>query len=1025
MDLDRQISLGSKVYCKNKLATIKYIGPTIISKATWYGIEFKKKVGDNNGTLAKTEYFRGKEGHCKFVLIDKLTVLPKKKRFQIAKKSQDMRKTFSLQTVTTHKQRKKKRKKKSSQLVRKRSKDTNMIQNGILDYKIGIPNQTRKRSKTQYENKTLNNKISINFSLIKGSKHSMLQPTEKKEPTKSLKKQKKRKKSLSIKLDKSNQYKKELESDIYYYNQYLSKILTNKTNEEEEKFDEQELLEIEKDEKEEEELQELMREIHKLKKKEEKIDKEEKQTQNEIQNFCIKLANKSNLIVASKIILKQQDSIKSAFKYEELLEKNEKLSKEIQQFKTLMNTTKKSHEIEMNELFNKINIFEREIAKYNERSKNFGNIENQSKLKIDQLENDLQSLKNHIFVIKRKILDLEMNKDDHFSKMDSILEYYDQVDRSDWSNKLNVNNPEIKDLRERINPLKRALSFANCYSGSKTLIEKELTNKIINQLILQHLEFENQKECKKIIEEVTLIPYHEIHLHHSRLKRLLRISIKEVERLWNLLMNNDYYSKKSLEERKIIFEEKIDDLGLDLINVENDINIWDEAPDNKDNIRYKKAKTTTGQENPEIIGKGSFYNIAFENNDIDRIHSHNYDNDDIQCANINKLVEKLTDKSTQVRFRDAFIMTYQSFMKPNHLLAKLKERYNVPLKPKQIEDINEQNWKIFKDTIQVRVISVLNNWIKTGWADIDQKILIRIIDFINTTISKDKKKSGEKLLNIINTKKNEKKEIEKKRYSMLVVKVKPPDVIIPKNIFSPNFSLLDLTEEEFARQFTLLISQAYQKIKPSELITGAWKRGGLKSKAPNVILMINKFNEYTNYIATQIVQPMLTKDRAKYFSRFLKIGKFFLEMNNYDSLMATIVACTHPAVKRLKNTLKEVPKNIFKYFNEFKSILKYDSGFKEYKQMIESKIPPLVPYLIVFLTEISYISNNFPDKIDGLINFSKRKLLYNVVIKIQQYQRISYKFYPIHQIQVLLKRGLPVKTEKELFQISLKREPRN
>ncbi|KAJ3441705.1 ras guanine nucleotide exchange factor a [Anaeramoeba flamelloides] len=1040
MSNNQRIKNGSKVSHQKNKAVVRYIGPTIISEGTWYGIEFKKKVGENNGTLGGKVYFKGKDGHCKFVLIGDLTRRrshPKKSTNQKKKKKQVMGHStlrnshlIQLNKNQEHTHQKKNPKKKKSRsaikkIQRKKPRATTTLGRSRPQDKTLVLD-LKKRSKSQRRNSWHTKTISsfkgatLNYRNHRESNLNSLSDAKKKYSKKSLKKLKKILQSLESKLETSTQEKKGIEAEIFYYKQYTSKIFINKFNEEDE-FDEEELLEIQKDEKEEEELQTLMKEIHKLKKKEEKIDQEEKQTQNEIQNFCMNLSKKSNLVVASKVILKQRTFIKSSVKYEELFEKKQMLTKEIQKLKTLINSSKKSHKIEIDDLKKKINFFDQEIVKSKERIKKFGDIESQSKLNIDELERTLQSLKIHMKIIKKKILDLELNKDKHISKMDTVLEYRDQIDRSHWNYKLNNNNPEIKDLRERINPLRRAVTFSNYYSGSKTLIEKQLTNQVINQLIMQHLEFENKKECKKVIEEVTSSQYHEIQLRNSRLRYLLRISIKEIENLWSLLMDKNSYSNILLEEKKDIFEEKIDELGLDLIDTdENDTNIWDEPPDNEKNIIYENLALKHNLEDLENDHNNE-ENILKKN----KTNGKNDHQKDIYCANINKLVEKLTDKKTQVRFRDAFIMTYPSFMKPTHLLSKLKERYNVPIKLKAKYQ-NEKDWKNFRDQIQIKVISVLNGWIKNGWIDIDKKLLIRIIDFINTTISKDKEKSGEKLLKLINdmqTEKNNEKDQNKRM--ILDEKEKPPDAIIPKKLFNPNFTLINVPEEEFARQMTILIFDIYRKIKPSELITESWKPKKIKSKSPNIIAMIQKFNEYSNYIATLIVKPEKVKTRAKMFSRFLRIGKHLLEMNNYDSLMATLAAYTHSAVKRLKVTMKEVPKGVYKTLIEFKSILKRDKGFQGYRKMLNSIEPPIVPYLGVFLTDITVISNSSSDKIDGLINFNKRKLLYNVVWKLQQFQKTPFNFYPIHQIQILLRKRLPAKGEKELYKLSLKREPRN
>lgn len=61
--------------------------------------------------------------------------------------------------------------------------------------------------------------------------------------------------------------------------------------------------------------------------------------------------------------------------------------------------------------------------------------------------------------------------------------------------------------------------------------------------------------------------------------------------------------------------------------------------------------------------------------------------------------------------------------------------------------------------------------------------------------------------------------------------------------------------------------------------------------------------------------------------------------------------------------------------------------------------------------------------IGKLINFAKREMVSKVIIELQLYQQTPYNLTVIPKITSLLKR-LPVKAEKELYQLSLVREPR-
>ncbi|KAJ3438889.1 ras guanine nucleotide exchange factor a [Anaeramoeba flamelloides] len=754
-----------------------------------------------------------------------------------------------------------------------------------------------------------------------------------------------------------------------------------------------EKLEItEKDEEDQDlQIQNLEKEIESLLKSLKEEDEKEEKSQEKIVELKKEIEKMGHNELSQQVEDKKNALIKISNKYEALKEENQQYEQERNDLKKSIESIRSTHQIKINDYKKRIEKMDEEILKAKDRKKNFGN-EIVSKKGKQSLEKKIIHLEKHLKFTKQRIFDLELGTNDHTIRMKSLMEYHDNVDRRNWKHRVMKKNPEIVDLRERINPLQRAISFAKYYSGAKVQVNELLTKKIVNQLIMQHFEYERKQSIREKIEEVFSAPYHDIQLNDSRLRYLLRIALQEIETIWDLLMADTTRFGPTKEDKKNILEGKIDELGLDMVADENDINIWDEKEDNPKNVIYESGI------DPKKIDKSARL--------LDILH----------CANINKLIEKLTNDQTEVRFRDAFIMTYQSFMKPEQLLAKLKQRYNVPpKKPNQ----NERDWIFMRDTIQVRVVSALNSWIKSGWADIDDKLLYRLIDFIKTTIVPDRKASGIKLIKLI-----EDMKAQKEISGLLTLKEQPPEVIIPKNLFREDFCLNDVDELEFARQFTLYVSELFRNIKPSELVTEAWQKKGLRSKATNVLTLINKFNEYSSHIATQIVQQEKIKDRVKIYSRFLKIGKAFIEMNNFDSVMSTIAGYTNSAVKRLKLTIDEVPKNVAKYLLEFKSILKHDKGYKEYRDRLDKTEPPLVPYLGIFLTDITFISSGSPSTIDGLINFSKRKLLYNVVSKIQEYQRVRFKFHYVHQIQVLLRKGLKGKNDKELYKESLRREGR-
>lgn len=127
----------------------------------------------------------------------------------------------------------------------------------------------------------------------------------------------------------------------------------------------------------------------------------------------------------------------------------------------------------------------------------------------------------------------------------------------------------------------------------------------------------------------------------------------------------------------------------------------------------------------------------------------------------------------------------------------------------------------------------------------------------------------------------------------------PPEPVVPSNICSPTLWLFDVSPIEVARQLTIieftrfkaikvppghskkantsrqLISLNLQLYQMSELFGQLWARspGSLKDKAPNVMVMINAFNEFCNWVAATIVTQERIKDRIKIMEYFVQIAK--------------------------------------------------------------------------------------------------------------------------------------------------------
>ncbi|KAJ6232182.1 ras guanine nucleotide exchange factor i-related [Anaeramoeba flamelloides] len=558
------------------------------------------------------------------------------------------------------------------------------------------------------------------------------------------------------------------------------------------------------------------------------------------------------------------------------------------------------------------------------------------------------------------------------------------VDRTNWKERVFQQNPNILDLKERVIPISRCQSFARLYGPGKDQVREKLTNDIVLQLIMQNLITLGFRKTKKILEHEADVKYQPHFLKDSRLQKLIKNGMRDIEYVWQQTMSQQKNGEESSNGNLDIMNH-FKNMGLeeDEDDEEGLTSVWDHE---QNNIIYLESETSSSKT------KG------------------------VKAASLNKLIELLTPETDQnIKYMKTFLMTYQSFTTPSKLLNKLMQRYHVPM----TEGITEEEYKIKKQCIQIRVCNVLKTWISENFSELNRKLLDKIINFLDQTVSK----LNNTMAKTIKKKILRNLELGGQDFKNSTFMTDPPEPKVPKNIFSPDLSLFDIDEEEIARQLTLFEFQIYQKIRPPELLNLAWSKAKLKYRAPNVIALIHRFNEVSSWVVTTILKSERVRERARIIVRFCKLAEYLRSLNNYNGVMSVISGFENSAIWRLKYTFEEVPKRNLEIIQELKKELSSDNSYRYYRSLLRKVDPPCIPYLGVYLTDLTFIEEGNPNFINGLINFSKRRLIYEVIFEIQNFQNKGYNLQPVQQILSFLEK-LPILDEKDVYSKSLKYEPR-
>lgn len=319
-----------------------------------------------------------------------------------------------------------------------------------------------------------------------------------------------------------------------------------------------------------------------------------------------------------------------------------------------------------------------------------------------------------------------------------------------------------------------------------------------------------------------------------------------------------------------------------------------------------------------------------------------------------------------------------------------------------------------KKGVGLRVFNVLKHWIEKAWHDFDKDAALpeRCMDFLDRCISSNDPLKGVATgirTNLVRKKSGEEATVTKASTNP------PPTLLGPRDTSLTN--LMDLNAEEIARQLTLIEWDIWVKIQPWECLGTSWQKKNKETAAPNVLALINRFNVVSGWVGYTICTLESVKKRSKAIGKFLEISAHLIQMGNLNGVFEIVAGLHHGAVFRMKQAWEGISSQQRKIYEEVKKLTDRSMSYASLRFSLKKLNPPCIPYLGVYLTDLTFIEEGNKDNINNLINWNKRHLISETIRQIRQYQWQAYVFTPVPWLQTNLM-SVSLLTDDELYELS-------
>uniref|UniRef100_A0A8D0HPI1 Ras protein specific guanine nucleotide releasing factor 1 n=1 Tax=Sphenodon punctatus TaxID=8508 RepID=A0A8D0HPI1_SPHPU len=210
-----------------------------------------------------------------------------------------------------------------------------------------------------------------------------------------------------------------------------------------------------------------------------------------------------------------------------------------------------------------------------------------------------------------------------------------------------------------------------------------------------------------------------------------------------------------------------------------------------------------------------------------------------------------------------------------------------------------------------------------------------------------------------------------------------------------------------------------------EFFGQGWMKLEKNERTPYIMQNTKHFNDISNLIASEILRSEDVNARVSTMEKWVAVADICRCLHNYNAVLEINSSLNRSAIFRLKKTWLKVSKQTKALIDKLQRLVSSEGRFKNLREALKNCDPPCVPYLGMYLTDLAFIEEGTPNYTeDGLVNFSKMRMISHIIREIRQFQQTAYKIEHQPKVtQYLLDQSF-VMDEESLYEASLRIEPK-